>query len=221
MFFNKPLAKYNFLNDLDSNVTLCFDVLMRRKDELHDYLEMIPYSQDFWNECKTREPQNDIEKIVYFLVLSNFGYMGKPDTLVFSLKNSKHILLKNIEKTYKFLVNNSIQFLNCDFREVLSKISLDENDKKQAFIYSDPPYLDTDNNYDTPTWTQKDVVDNFDVTFNSGIKGAMSEFNHPFILEQAKERNLKVIEIGERINLKNRRMEILIVNYETNKNLFS
>ena len=49
----------------------------------------------------------------------------------------------------------------------------------------------------------------------------MSEFNHPFILEQAKERNLNVITIGERQNLKNRRTEILITNYEQQPTLFS
>jgi DNA adenine methylase len=48
----------------------------------------------------------------------------------------------------------------------------------------------------------------------------MSEFDHPFILEQAKQRNLNVITIGERQNLKNRRTEILITNYQKNKNLF-
>jgi len=41
----------------------------------------------------------------------------------------------------------------------------------------------------------------------------MSEFDHPFILEQAKERDLIVEKIGIRRNLNNRRMEILIMNY--------
>ena len=45
----------------------------------------------------------------------------------------------------------------------------------------------------------------------------MSEFDNPFILNQAKERNLNIIEIGERVNLKNRRIEILITNYENNQ----
>lgn len=69
-------------------------------------------------------------------------------------------------------------------------------------------------------WNEKDVNDCFDVTFNSGFKGAMSEFNHPFILQQAKERNLNVITIGERQNMKNRRTEILVLNYQPQKSLF-
>ena len=42
----------------------------------------------------------------------------------------------------------------------------------------------------------------------------MSEFDHPFILEQAKQRDLNIIYIGERRNLKNKRTEILVTNYK-------
>ena len=45
----------------------------------------------------------------------------------------------------------------------------------------------------------------------------MSEFNHPFILKQAEKRGLNVIIIGERQNLKNRRIEILVTNYKNNQ----
>ena len=42
----------------------------------------------------------------------------------------------------------------------------------------------------------------------------MSEFDNEFILDQAKARGLNIIYIGERQNLKNRRTEVLITNYE-------
>ena len=51
-----------------------------------------------------------------------------------------------------------------------------------------------------------------------------SELKHfisdEFLLNLAKERGLNVIVIGERKNLKNRRTEILITNYEKQKGLF-
>ena len=34
MFFNKPKAKYNIVNDLDSDVFNLFDVVMNQKEEL-------------------------------------------------------------------------------------------------------------------------------------------------------------------------------------------
>jgi DNA adenine methylase len=192
---------------------------MKNKERLREYIEMIPCSQDFWNECKNNTPANDIEKAVYFLVLSNFGYMGMPETLNLGCDNSKEILLSNIDKAYKNLIDKA-KFLNCDFRDVLKKISLDEKDKENSFLYSDPPYLDTINNYECEKWTEKDVVDCFDVTFNSGIKAALSEFDHPFIVAEAQKRGLNLITIGERCNMKNRRTEILITNFKNYPTLF-
>ena len=96
--------------------------------------------------------------------------------------------------------------------------------KKKTFIYSDPPYFDTGNNYGENgkvlKWTEQDVRDCFDVTFNSGIRGAMSEFDNPFIIQEAKKRDLNIINIGERKNMKNRRTEILITNYKNHQTLF-
>jgi len=54
----------------------------------------------------------------------------------------------------------------------------------------------------------------------TGCKFAMSEFDNEFILNQAKERNLNIIFIGERHNLKNKRTEILITNYQKERTLF-
>ena len=70
------------------------------------------------------------------------------------------------------------------------------------------------------TWKETDCIDLFDSMADTGCKFAMSEFNYPFILEQAKQRNLNVITIGERQNLKNRRTEILVTNYKNHATLF-
>ena len=48
----------------------------------------------------------------------------------------------------------------------------------------------------------------------------MSEFDHPKIIEQAKDNGLIIETIGERVNLKNRRVEILVTNYKNHATLF-
>jgi len=79
--------------------------------------------------------------------------------------------------------------------------------------------LSTDDNY-SHSFTQQDSIDLFNTLQNTGIKWAMSEFDNPFIIQQARERNLNVITIGERRNIKNIRTEILITNYRKNATLF-
>ena len=113
-----------------------------------------------------------------------------------------------------------------DLRNALKSILF--RDKKalhKIFIYLDPPYLETRNNYIIENknckWTKKDVDNLFEIAVNSEIKFAMSEFDNEYILQKAKEYNLNVIEIGERRNMKNRRTEILITNYDIREdNLF-
>jgi DNA adenine methylase len=83
-----------------------------------------------------------------------------------------------------------------------------------------PPYVGVGGNYSNH-FIEQDSLDLFECLKNRGCKWAMSEFDNPFILKQAKKRNLNVIEIEERVNLKNKRTEILITNYNiNNKPLF-
>ena len=226
LFFNKPKVKYNFLNDIDSNVINCFDVLMNQKQELYEYIEMMPIHQELWDRGKKQKDfKTDVEKCAIFLLLSNFSYMGQSGTLRFLCNNTKSILLSNIEKTYKVLVKNGTFFLNCDFREVLKKIAIikepliNRDDTAHFFAYADPPYLGTTDNY-SASFKEQDCIDLFNLLIDSKMRFAISEFNNPVILELAEKYSLNVIEIGERRTLKSRATEILIPNYKTENKLF-
>jgi DNA adenine methylase len=79
--------------------------------------------------------------------------------------------------------------------------------------------LGTTDNYSS-SFIESQSEELFNTLEETGCKFAMSEFDHPFILEQAKKRGLNVIIIGERQNLKNRRVEILVTNYQNEMSLF-
>jgi DNA adenine methylase len=219
IFFYKQQSDYNFCNDLDDDVFNLYFTLKTQKENLIKELEIMPITETLLKHWQTNYEEDKILKSIRFLMLSNFGYLGNPDTLVYgqSVGNEKKIILTRIEKT--FILLKDVKFMNCDFRKVLSKIQF-RDDKKDAFIYSDPPYLNVVSNYQNKDWNEKDVIDCFDTTFNSGINGAMSEFDNPFVIAEAKKRNLNIIIIGERRNLKNKRTEILITNYENAPTLF-
>ena len=220
MFFNKPKAKYNIVNDLDSDVFNLFQVVMNQKEELEKAFYLMPIHSDlleYWKQNKETDP---IKKALRFLFLSNFTYMGKMDCLRIGARagSNKNLFFENIKETLSLLFE--VQFLNKDFRKFLTSIRWDDRGTKgetnQTFIYSDPPYLQTDNNYSN-SFKESDSFELFEALEKTGCKFAYSEFNNPFIIQQAKERNLNVHIIGERQNLKNRRTEILVTNYENNQ----
>lgn len=212
IFFNKPLADYNFCNDIDDEVFNLWLVVQSDKEELLRQVERLPISSSIWQYWKTNKETDSIKKAVRFLLFSNFGYMGQSDSLLIGLNNEKQSILNKIDETFMYL--SKAKFLCEDFRNVLKKCHIKDKEYSKIFIYADPPYLGTGNNYQQG-FKENDTIDLFDVLVNSKIRFALSEFDHPSVLELAKHHNLEVITIGERQNMKNRRAEILVVNYES------
>lgn len=212
-FFNMPRSKYAILNDLDDDVTNLYLVLQERKEEFYNAVKLMPVSASLVKYWKKHRETDPLKKALRFLLLSNFTYLGKGDTLRLGLDNTKQLILSKIEPTFELL--SDVKITNYDFRKVLSKISFDKNvlSRDDSFVYLDPVYLDTEHYYKVPEWTKNDTFDCFEIMSNSGIKCAMSEFDHPFILKEAKKRGFNIIQLQERQNIKNRRHELLITNY--------
>jgi|SRR5210317_419069 len=217
MYFNKPKAKYNFLNDLDDDVYNLFRQLLDNTDELVKWIERTPITETQFKEWgKGSREQNDLINAIRFLFISNFGLYGKPNTLRIGAVNPKKQILDSIEITLKML--KDAYFFNADFRKFFNKCDYKSNIQR-CFCYCDPPYLGTDDNY-SDSFTEQDSSDLFEVLCESGVKFAMSEFDHPYILKKADEHGLNVITIGERKNLLNKRVEVLVTNYDNTPTLF-
>ncbi len=92
-----------------------------------------------------------------FLMLSNFGYMGKPDTLHLVPENTKPLTIKQVYTSYEYI--KDCYFGNQDFEHFIRGIPPRNN--KNAFIYADPPYLQTGNNY-SQGFTEADSLRLFD-----------------------------------------------------------
>jgi DNA adenine methylase len=169
MFFNKPLAAHNFLNDKDEDVYNLFQVVTTRYNELIELIELMPIHNALFQHWRKVGEICPVRKAVRFLMLSNFSYLGKADCLLLQSGNkSKKQLLKKAKDTLKYV--QDCYFLNCDFRNVLPKISFkNPSDKLKAFIYADPPYLKTGDNY-SHSFKLSDAEDLFELLVNSGIR---------------------------------------------------
>lgn len=214
-YFYLPKPKYAILNDLDDDVTNLYMIILNQREELIRQIRLMPISQSLVKYWKKNTELDPMKKALRFLLLSNFTYLGKGDTLRLGLDNAKRTLINNIEPTFLALENAKIT--NVDFRDVVSKISFSEKliSKDQAFIYLDPIYLDTTHFYKVPKWTISDTEDCFKIMKGSGIRTAMSEFDNTIVINLAKKYDMNVIYLKERHNINNRRTEILITNYNS------
>lgn len=211
MYFSKPLAKYSILNDIDEDVFNLWMIVQNNPDAIYNYLLNLPYHDMIFHYFrKDKSELSDIERAARYLYVQLTSFMGKGGVMRFGANNSKKIVLDRIHGCYEAL--QPAQLMSVDFRDVLRKISIkNERERETAFIYADPPYLGT-MGYGTK-WNKDDVDDLFAVLINSGMKFVMSEFDNDYVLNIANENKLKVVEIGERRNLGNRRVEIIIKNY--------
>lgn len=225
IYFTKKKSIHNFLNDIDDEVFNLWQVYTHKYSDLLEQIKSLPNSESLFNHWKKNKESDSVLRALRFLMLSNFSLFGG-NTFKIVCNNPRKVLLEKYINSIN-LLDNTI-FTNKDFRIFYLNLSYKSFYNENNFTvmsYNDPPYLDTGENYNYP-WSEKDSFDLFEINHNLSLKYpnkyffAISEFNHPFILEQAKQRNLNIINIGERRNIHNRNNEILITNYETEKTLF-
>ena len=217
MFFNKPKARYNIVNDIDGEVYNLYQIVINRKDELREAYKIMPIHSDLLEYYKHNEETEPLKKALRFLFLSNITFMAAGASIKYGTENIKKIFDERLNACFDLIYD--VQFYNNCFRNFLKIFDNRETKRNHTFVYCDPPYLETDNNYKF-SFTEADAADLFNCLMASGCRFAYSEFSHPFILEQAKARGLNVIIIGERRNLSNRQTEILITNYINRPTLF-
>lgn len=216
-YFYLPKPKYAILNDLDDDVYNLYKIILDQKDELINQIKLMPITESLVNDWKRNVELDPMIKAIRFLLLSNFTYLGKGDTLRFGIENVKKNIIKNIEPTFLWLQDATL--MNSDFREVIKKINFSDRllRKDEALIYMDPIYLGTTHFYRVPKWTIRDTEDCFKIMATSGIPSALSEFDNKDVLQLATKYNMNVIYLKERRNLNNRRTEILVTNYTINQ----
>jgi len=136
MFFNKPKAKYNIVNDLDSDVFNLFQVVMSQKSELEKAFYIMPIHSDLLDYWKKHEETDPVKKALRFLFLSNFTLFGAGRTLRSGTGNNKMQFYKMIDATFDMIAD--VKFFNKDFRKFFSGLTIFDTANIQpskAFIY--------------------------------------------------------------------------------------
>ena len=85
MFFNKPKANNNIVNDIDSDVFNLFQVVSNQKDELERRFKQMPIHEDLLNYWKINCETDPISRALRFILISNFTLFGTGTILKFDI----------------------------------------------------------------------------------------------------------------------------------------
>ena len=144
VFFAKPLAKFNWINDIDRELILTFKCIADRekKEILKRMIVKIEPSKDLFDKLKYSVPKDELDIVFRYFVINRTAYSGimhKPNWGYHITKSvHPHKWPARIEQAGQKLEHTKIT--NLDYKEVISA----PPEGKSVFLFVDPPYLETD-----------------------------------------------------------------------------
>ena len=132
VFFNKPLAETNIINDLDDYV---YDFLKLIQEHGSVSSDRIFKTIDDIKEFYKSEPESISDKLIYKKVLCSTGYRGNKIRHIDMIYNNFNInnYLAGLD-IYKELLRHAT-ITNLDFETVINNYNTED-----TFFYLDPPY---------------------------------------------------------------------------------
>ena len=143
IFYNKERAEENILNDLDKGVVKRFNMIKKATPDMDKYnetLTTIPKVKAFFEKT----PRSNTDKLLHEIIQACFGFSGKPVVVsknIYKPSNPVTKIKKSLCKWKDALKGTTIT--NKDYGEIIKKY-----DGADTFFFLDPPYENTDPNFD-------------------------------------------------------------------------
>ena len=144
VFFAKPLAAINWINDIDKELIFTFKCMADREKRgaLKKMIAKVQPSKDFFDKLKYSDPKDELDIVFRYFVINRTAYSGimhKPNWGYHTTKSvHPYKWPERIEKAGQKLEHAKIT--NLDYKEVISA----SPEGKSVFLFVDPPYFKTD-----------------------------------------------------------------------------
>lgn len=143
VYFGKKPSKVEVINDVDRDLITFYSVLKNNFNNFIDKFEHYLISRDEFNHLKDVDKANlnDVMIAYRFFYLNKNSFGGNMSSFNSYYRDKPYIndrAIKLLNKAHSRLKNTWIE--NIDYKEVIKRF-----DKKNTFIFLDPPYYKTCN----------------------------------------------------------------------------
>lgn len=217
VFYAKEKSKIEVINDINSELINLHKAIRNNPQSLSFFLNKLLISRELFHDIKYKKlrPSNDIERASFYLFLLTQSFGSKGKNFAMSAKAGRQP--KDIYKSYQKWSNRlkGVTIENKSFQELIPLY-----DKKEAFFYLDPPYVNTESYYSNIgsfginehkelAQLLKNVKGKFLLSYNDCL--IVRDLYKDFNIMQTKEVQYK---LGRNVHKKDKIVkEILISNY--------
>lgn len=189
VFFEKPKAKVEIINDVNDNIVNFYKVIKRNFEQLKDEVDVTLYSEFQWKQAREIWKNGfDKEKVLRawaVFVLSHQSFSGNlGQSWAFSDSQDRGSRFKNVKDYFDMKFVDRLDRVQIFCRDALSVIA--NTDSAESFFFVDPPYYNADmGHYDG--YTEADFIKLLELL--PTIKGKFLLTTYPSeILKQYSER---------------------------------
>ena len=228
VFFTKPRAQINILNDKNSNLVNLFNMLKDNYKYLYNWVKCTPISRELYDNyvelLKSNDIQDRVQRAGMYMYLIRLSYNCQIESGWSMAGFSRYVAWSNNWKeTLKWFSDflDNVVIENMDFERLIK--TYDSND---TFMYLDPPYYLADKTkYYEIVFNQTDHLRLFNVLKDTKCNWLVSYDNNDYIKQIYKDFNIQTISnplpSGSKANYQQYKNEIIISNYQFPKQQYS
>ena len=174
VFFNKPKAKFNWLNDIDNELMTTYRIMQDpiSRQRLAKELSLEVATKERWREYYESVPQSDFEIAKKYYYLNRTSFSGKLVSPAWGYRPKRSLpperWKERILPCGEFL--EGVRLTNMDFERVI----LEKSAGNTTLLYVDPPYYGPPRN--------KHYRYGFDVEDHVRLADALKKTPHMFFL---------------------------------------
>ncbi len=222
LFFAKPKAEVEVINDVNGEVINFFKVLKTKFPALQKEIQATLHSRELYKKSmqiyNNPKSYSDIQRAWALWTATNQGFAGMIGSWGFGKTNSKEKAVAakrdNFIKTYEDRLR-MVQVENTDALKVIARCN-----EKDAFLYCDPPYIGSDQGHYSG-YTESEYKTLLDALSKYKGKFLLSSYPSKILSEYIRKQGWRKKEIEKYVavtkHTDKKKTEVLVFNYDPAK----